>query len=40
MNKDYEEGKTLGFSCGFTAGFWAAVLLVGAVVIAGLLVLG
>jgi hypothetical protein len=37
--KGFDEGKTFGFGQGFTAGFWAAVLLIGGVVMLGLLIM-
>ena len=37
--KGFLEGKEFGFGQGFTSGFWAAVLLIGAVVMAGLIVM-
>jgi len=37
--KGFSEGKQVGFTTGFSAGFWSAVLLVSGMVVAGLLVM-
>lgn len=37
--KGFLEGKQVGFMHGFSAGFWAAILLVAGVVMAGLLIM-
>ena len=37
--KGFLEGKQFGFGLGFVSGFWAAVLLIGGVVLVGLLIL-
>ena len=39
FEKGFLDGKEFGFGQGFVAGFWAAVLLISGVVVAGLLVM-
>jgi hypothetical protein len=37
--RGYAEGREFGYTQGFSMGFWSAVLLIGAVVCAGLLMM-
>ena len=39
FEKGFLDGKEFGFGQGFVAGFWAAVLLIGGVALAGLIVM-